>query len=274
MCARDLLLLSLLLLACACKKNEAHEESAPKRAPEGAADAPARAAPEKPAADFSGKLTGIIKLREGADLPTSTLPANIRKSVASVPAGCPPLSEADERTVARDPETQGLSPVHLAVTQMSAAPSREPRTHEVAIEDCRLTPRMLGVMQGDNLRVINRSKTTFLPVLPGDKFMQAILPGATREVPLDAPGSLEVHCGFGGYCGATMLVSVAHSLFTISDRKGHFTIEGIPLGEELIVHAWHPLFEVTSEPFKLSGEEPHKSLELTLSPLPKQAPAP
>jgi hypothetical protein len=254
---RGLVALALIAGLGACKKKtpDASEPSAPQ-------DKQAA-----PSADFSGRVKGLVKLREGAALPTLSLPEDVlRQTAATVPEGCPALSAADEQRVEQNPSTGGLSPVHIAITQMSAAPPREKRTQQVFIDDCRLKPGLVAAMHGDVLRVTNRAHTAFLPVLPGDSFMQAIMPGKSREVELNGLGAFDVQCSFGGYCGSTMLVVVAHSLYAVTDSEGRFEITGIPLDEELTLHAWNPLFDVTTASIKLTKAEPEKELELVLTP--------
>lgn len=256
---RCLVALALAFALSACKKNASDAAK-----PSEAALQENKAAPS---ADFSGRVKGLIKLREGAALPTLSLPEQTaRQAAAAVPQGCPALSAVDERKVEQHPTTGGLYPVHIAITQMSAAPPREKRTHEIVIEDCRLKPGLVAAMHGDVLRVTNRAHTAFLPVLPGDTFMQAIMPGKSREVDLNALGAFDVQCSFGGYCGSTMLVTVAHSLYAVTDAEGRFEITGVPLDEELTVHAWNPLFDVTTASIKLTKAEPTQELVLALTP--------
>jgi hypothetical protein len=261
--------LLLLALLGACGESAPKQEAAkPPVAPESKQATPA------PASDFSGEVSGIVKLPAGLALPMAA-PLDASAGKLTVPAGCPPVSDEDRRSVSENASTHGLFPVHIAVTQMQAAPPRAPVTHEVSIENCRLTPRLIGAMRGDKLRITNKSQATFLPVLPGDAFMQGSLPGASREVALEQMGPQLLRCGFAGYCGETVLITVAHSLYAVTDAEGRFTLSGIPLDQELVVHAWHPLFEVSSLPFKLSKAEPKQQLEFTLKPTaPAATPAP
>jgi hypothetical protein len=129
--------------------------------------------------------------------------------------------------------------------------------------------------------VVNRSDAPLLPALPGDKFMQAIVRGDAREFTVKLLGPNPVSCGFANYCGESSIIAISHPLYALTSTEGGFTIEGVPLDEELILNAWHPLFEVTSEPFKLSSVAREKVFELTLKPTaaamresePKKAPA-
>jgi hypothetical protein len=188
--------------------------------------------------------------------------------------GCPPLSAMDRRTVTQSAATHGLAPVHLAVTQMSAAPKREPKTHEVSIlPDCRLSPLMIGALRGDKVRLTNKSPAPLLPRLPGDQFLQALIQGGSREITLDSMGPASLHCDFAGFCGETWIVTTGHTLYAVTDAEGRFKISGIPLNQELVIHAWHPLFEVTSAPFKLTKAEASKTLDLELKPLAQAAEA-
>lgn len=226
--------------------------------------------PDAPKADFAGKVTGTIRLAKGAALPLAALPESGTKDSVIAP-GCPEISAKDAKRVLENAATRGLSPVHVALTGMTASPPQQAVVHEVFIDECRLRPALIGAKVGDTLRVTNRSKASFLPLLPGDSFMQAMLPDAAREVPVGGIGAADLKCGFGSYCGESVVLAVAHSLFAVTDSEGHFTISGIPLDQELTLHAWHPLFDVAIATFKLTSEEPSKGLDLQLVPAKSKA---
>lgn len=253
---------ALALWVSACGEGKAPD--ARKAAPPVTPAVPTR--PPTRSADLSGVVRGIVKLASGAELPLAALPKG--RLIVSPPAPCSPLGASDRKLVAQSPDTQGLSPVHLAVTQMTAVPERGPITHEVKIVDCRLTPTLLGAMKGDKVRVTNESDSPVLPVVPGDSMMQALLKGQTRDFTLKRLGPLRITCGFGAFCGESTLVTVAHPLYAVSDEKGQYEIKGIPLGQKVMLHAWHPLFEVSSVPVQLTTQEHEKTVELTLTPRP------
>lgn len=233
--------------------------------------APPPAADAGPPPAFLGVLRGAIRLAKGAKLPLAPpVTVNGKSPVAVAP--CPPIDLHDQKTIAAHDSTGGLSPVHVAVTGMRVAPERAPVLHEIFIDACRLRPTLVGAMRGDKVRVTNRSDAPLLPVLPGDKFMQGLVRGESREFEVNKLGPNVVACGFSNYCGESAIITLSHPLYDVSDAQGSYTIERVPLDEELTLHAWHPLFEVTSVPFKLSRDEPAKTIDLVLTPTPSPAP--
>jgi hypothetical protein len=217
--------------------------------------------------EFTGSLRGIVKLATGALLPLATTPTPGKTDTVIAP-GCPEIGEADRKPVSESAATGGLFPLHVAITEMTASPQRAPVTHELEIRDCRLWPGMIAAMTGDKLRLTNKSKAPFLPVLPRESFMQAVLPDAHRETTISGIGPMVIRCGFASYCGESVLVSTAHSLYAVTDAEGRFTISGVPLDQELKVHAWHPLFKPATVTIKLSRAERSKDVELAIEPLP------
>ena len=261
----------LLVLGCGSKNEAAQPKGTP------AVDAsvqPAAQPDEGPKVEFKGTLRGNVRLAAGTVLPLASLPVQGKTDTAIAP-GCPPIAEPDRHQVSENAETHGLSPLHVAITGMTAAPKRAPVTHELEIRDCRLTPGMIAAMTGDTLRITNKSQAPFLPLMPRESFMQALLPGASREAPIAGIGPMVIKCGFGAYCGESQLLSASHPLYAITDAEGNFTITGVPLDQDLTVHAWHPLFTPVSANFKLTGAERSKDVELRIQPLaaPEQAPA-
>ncbi len=255
---------AFLQVACGSSSGPTPSKESAKSAADAGGLAPKSAEPRP---EFVGTLRGIVKLSTGAVLPLAPLPTEGKTDTAIAP-GCPNISEADRKQVEESATTGGLSPLHVAITQMTAAPERAPVTHELEIRDCRLWPRMVAVRTGDQLRVINKSDAPFLPVLPRDAFMQALLPKTERTITVSGIGPMPIKCGFASYCGESVLVSTAHTLYAVTDAEGRFTITGVPLDQELKVHAWHPLFQPVSADLKLTSAERSKHLELAIQPLP------
>ncbi|MFT3923091.1 MAG: hypothetical protein QM778_11190 [Myxococcales bacterium] len=214
--------------------------------------------------EFRGTLHGIVKLAPGAQLPLAAVPS---KADVVAAKECPPISDSDRRQVTENETSHGLTPLHVALTGMTSAPPRAPVTHELELRDCRLMPTMIAAMTGDKLHVVSHSKIPFLPQLPGETFMQALLPETEREVDIKGIGPITIKCGLGSYCGESVLLSTAHSLYDITDSEGRFSITGVPLDQDLTVHAWHPLFKPTSATFRLSQDERSKDVELVIEPL-------
>jgi len=261
--ARNAAVAGLIAVAGCGSKSEApaaqQKPAATLDAGQGASQAPAG-----PKAEFRGTLRGIVKLAPGAQMPLAPPPS---KTDVVAAQECPPIAESDRRQVTENMATQGLTPLHVALTGMSAAPERAPVTHELEIRDCRFAPTMIAAMTRDKLHVVNHSKVPFLPLLPGDTFMQALLPGAERDVDIKGIGPLILKCGLGSYCGESVLLSTAHPLYAVTDAEGRFTITGVPLDEALTVHAWHPLFKPAEASVKLTKDELSKDVELLIEPV-------
>lgn len=270
---KRLVLLSVVLCA-SC-------ERAPKPAPStsGAATAldaalaeagPVSAVDAGPSAEFVGSVRGVVRLAPGQTLPIAA-PILVNGAAPISAAPCPPVDLNDRKTVRESESTKGLSPVHIAITGMSSVPPHTATTREVFIDACRARPTLVGAVHDDKLRVVNRSQLALLPTLPGDRFMQAILPGESREVTLKGLGTQTIGCSFSNYCGESAVITLSHALQAVSDEDGRFSIEQIPLDQELTLHAWHPLFDVASVAFKLTHAEREKGFELALTPLPGAA---
>lgn len=272
---RSGLAIGLLLLA-ACQRDKPAPAARPAAVliadagvatADGGADAAASARADRdagPPAQFLGTVRGIVKLAKGVQLPMAGPVLNHGVVPPSTPP-CPPVDNTDRRIVARSKQTGGLSPVHVALTGMKAVPTVQPATHEIFIDACRLRPALVGAQRGDTLRVTNRSETPMVPQLPGQSFMRGMLRGESAEMPLKST-QVRIHCPFGSYCGETLVISTTHPLYAVTTTEGFFTIEQVPLDQDLRVHAWHPLFDITSTGFRLTDSAREAMVELTLTP--------
>lgn len=265
------LLVMVALLAAACGDSKPSATSQPALEP--AKDS--KVVPPAPAPEPTGVIEGTVVLADGAELPRRPDPKTSGKlAIVDPPAPCSPIGDADLWPVQLDKEGRGLASVHVALTGMKSTAPAAPRTHELAIEDCRLNRSLLAARMGDSVHIRNASGAPLLPTLPGDSFMEAILPGGERTVELKRAGQSQMSCGFAAYCGQTDVLVTTHSLFAVTDKTGHFRIEGVPLNVELTVNAWHPLFSVSKQPLKLTAAA-SAPLKLALSPSPAAvAPAP
>jgi hypothetical protein len=249
-------------MASGCEKKASPKPAA--AASEPGAQKQAASAAGKPTADFSGVVRGIVKLAPGAVLPTAPAP---EKPPVNAPPPCRPYGEDDRRIVSLFAGTGGLTPIHLAVTQMTAVPEHKPETRKLFIRNCRLTPALVGAMVGDELQITNESDHPFMPVLPGDPFMRGLMKGESRTVKLEHVGRARISCGFAGYCGESTVLTVKHPLFTVTNERGEFEIRGVPLDQDIMVHAGHMLFEVSTLKTRLTKAEPEKVLEFLLTPI-------
>jgi len=262
-----------VMLAGLCACDGAGPTAAPSAASTPAT--PSAAATPAPAAAPTGSVEGTVVLAEGAELPRRPDPKKSSKFVITdPPAPCSPIGEGDASPVRRDVASGGLSFIHVALTGMKSTAPAAPRTHELLLEDCRLNQSLLAARLGDSVRIKNASNTPLLPTLPGDTFMEAILAGGERTVELKRLGLSQMSCGFAAYCGQTDVLVTSHSLFAVTDKLGHFRIEGVPLDTDLTINAWHPLFTVSKQPVRLTAAAPTQSLKLVLAPTPPEVTPP
>ncbi len=205
---------------------------------------------------------GVVRLAEGATLPRYP---DVRSELQpEIPESCTPASEAD-RTPVRVGEGRGLEGVLVQASEFGVEIPHEPTEHEVVIEDCRLTPRLLPAVRGDTLVVRNDTDYPFLPTFGRSPMMQAILPHETRSFPLQEGGVHTLQCAFAAPCGRTDVIVVYHPLHTVTDENGHFRLKGLPRDRSMEIHAWHPLFEDAMVRVTTNGAM--SPVELTLVPL-------
>ncbi|NOY93108.1 MAG: hypothetical protein GXP55_18140, partial [Deltaproteobacteria bacterium] len=239
------------------------------------------AAPDSASAATSslGVIEGVVRLAEGASLPRYT-PEQLgrRPGQPPRPDACPPALESDREPVTRTADGL-LVGVMVAATGDADAfardlPPREPQVQEVHIEGCRLTPRLLVAVRGDTLRVINSDDYPFLPTLGETPFLRALTQGQHRDFELDRGGVRSLGCAFAAPCGRTEIVVVYHPVFAVTGEAGHFRMENVPVGDGLVLHAWHPLFEEARASVDVrAGQVAHVELVLRPTP-PPDAPTP
>jgi plastocyanin len=240
-----------------------------------AADAASKPAstPAGPKANFSGVIRGIVKLADGSSVPLGADPRG-NPGTVEPPAPCAPISEADRRVVYAAEGTHGLTPIHVALTGMKSVPPSAPTTRVVRALGCRFQPDLAGAQVGDTLRFENASAAVLTTAFPGDTFIRTLPAGDAHEVKVGKSGVLQVGCPLGGYCGGTSIIAVAHPLWAVTDQAGTFRIAHVPLGEPVVVHAWHPLFGESNATLTLDATTPEREVTLTLTPLPQPPSAP
>jgi len=223
-------------------------------------------------------VEGTIRLADGAELPRYK-PEQLgrRPGQPALPADCLPALESDLEPVSRTPEGL-LDGVMVAATGDVDAferelPTYQPQVRDVRIERCRLTPRLVVAVRGDTLRVTNTGDYPFLPTMGDSPFLRALTRGQHRDFALDQGGVRSLGCGFAAPCGRTEIVVVYHPVFAVTDATGHFRMENVPVGDHLVFHAWHPLFEeATATADVREGEVAH--VELVMRPAPPRPTAP
>lgn len=222
-----------------------------------------------PAPSAFGVIEGTVRLAEAHELPEVPpkmmfLQVLQQTEPLPLPAECTPAKQADRRPVQLGPGNT-LGSIFLAASDYKTSVSRAPKTHEVTIRDCRLTPMVIGAMRGDTLRITSETDYAFMPQFGAANFSETIVKGQERKHTLEALGVQSVLCGFTAQCGRTDIITVAHPLYTLSDQNGHFRIEGIPANETFNLNAWHPLFKATTHSVKVGPGET-KQIDFVMTP--------
>lgn len=263
-------LATLLCLAAGCTSSGGDPAQSASTAAQPNAQPKAAPQPKKDTADYSGVITGTITLADGAKLPSREDYGRMGDLVVIDPVKpCSPLSERDRQPVELlDAKLRTLSNLHVAVTGMKGDRERAPQVLDVTIEDCRVRPNMIGIRRGDSVRITNNSEVGLLPIFSFEQFMPALAPKQARVVEVPRAGIFTLGCGFAAYCGHAHMISVHHTLFDVSDNKGSFRIEGVPVGQKLVVHAWHPLFKESKQAFTLTAAAKEQKFALVMTPAP------
>lgn len=182
------------------------------------------------------------------------------------PDECSPPKIADRRPLQLTDDGQ-LSGVVIAVSNFTKqAPKRKPITHNVMIQDCRLTPRTILALQGDKLKVGTEADFPFMPGYGPPSQLKTLIRGQTYDVDLKTLGASPVMCGFTAPCGRTDVVVLSHTMAALTDEHGKFRIDSFPPGERVTVSAWHPLLQPSEVQVEIAPGET-KSIELVVSPV-------
>jgi hypothetical protein len=230
-----------------------------------------------PAQEVATVLTGSIRLAEGQPLPQYRPEDMERRVLAHIqgnayPDVCSPAKLTDRTPVQQGPDGK-LIGVMVAASEFSKATPRGPRTYDVTIKDCRLTPRIVVGQLGDTLRIQSEVQYPLLPTYGSNPYNETLMPGQTKSVRLDKMGVDNVLCGFTAPCGRADVIVVRHPVYAVTDETGNFRIENFPPDETIKVSAWHPLFNESNLSVKV-GKGETKHIELSLTPLPPKPETP
>ena len=142
------------------------------------------------------------------------------------------------------------------------APTRPSKLDQVG---CAYTPRVMGLMVGQPLMILNSDKLMhnvhMMPKL-NEEFNKA-MPARRKKLPV--PGStfaqpevmVEFKCDVHPWMSAYLGV-LPHPFFAVSEADGSFAIDDVPPGK-YTVEAWHEFFQSHTQEIEV-GEQP-----LTLS---------
>ncbi|HJL28276.1 MAG TPA: hypothetical protein RMI62_04365, partial [Polyangiaceae bacterium LLY-WYZ-15_(1-7)] len=227
-----------------------------------------------------GILRGVVRLPEGAELPAYPRAMVEGGAHADRPAHCPPPQRGELEPVSLADTGRGLGRVMVTVTSperdafYAALGEWEPARRELTIRRCRLDPPVVSATQGDVLVLANDDDYPFLPRMGEASFMQVLMKGEPREIPLERAGVQAVQCAFAAPCGRADVIVGYHPLHTLTEADGAFALEGVPRDVPIVVHAWHPLFQEATAEVRF-GEDGAAEVELALTPreLPEPAEA-
>lgn len=198
-----------------------------------------------------GVVVGRVRLAAGAELPSYDNEALFGDSQeGNQGESCPPPRRSDRQPTPMAPD-RGLAGLMISATGDQATffahlPSDEGREsveHLLRIRDCRLEPRLVSAQVGDTLTIVNESAEPFLPSMSNSGFMQAVMAGERRSEPLERGGVGAMRCPFSLPCGRADIVVIHHPVHTVSGEGGAFELRNVPADQEVVLHAWHPLFE-------------------------------
>jgi len=231
--------------------------------------------PNQVEAERSSIVTGHVKLAAGFELPRFRIADMERKVLSHTKRGawpeqCTPPKNADRAAVTLTSEGF-LQGVMVGASEFKGAKPRPPVTHQVKIEDCRLTPQLVVAVKGDTVHLTNLVDFPFMPSFGPTAVVRTLSKGQSFEFPLTQGNVESLRCGFTAPCGRTDVVTVYHPVFDVTDESGAFTIENFPADQSVKLHAWHPLFKEVEATVTLGlGEK--KTVDLVLEPQPQYLP--
>ncbi len=227
---------------------------------------------EKEKAAPVGVVEGVVKLKKGASLPAYPENNMTQQVLRSKPTEMPKICSAanlSDRQPVRLTQEGNLVGVLVAGSKLKQPPTREAKTHDITIEDCRLKPSFVAAQKGDKLRIRNLTDFPFMPQFGPAAFMETLIQGQEKVIDLNQGGYVNaILCGYTASCGRTDVIVLFDAIHAVTDENGHFRIESYPAGQASLVNVWHPLFRETSTSVTLTSGET-KRLEIELSPLEK-----
>jgi hypothetical protein len=188
-----------------------------------------------------GTVEGVIRLAEGAEIPSYDDSPFATPAAGQIPTTCTPPQIHDRQPLVPD-AARGLSNVAVGAMGDPAhwIARGEPTTREIHIRDCRIEPRTIVATLGDRVRIVNEVDYPFMPQF-GLGFLQAVTPAEPLERELDQAGPRRLECAFAAPCGRAEVMVFQTPVYTVSGEDGTFRIENAPAGQELTLVAWHPL---------------------------------
>jgi hypothetical protein len=190
----------------------------------------------RPTAD-AGRVVGTVRV-------AGALPADTTVTADSAAARVCGASFPDRTVSARGGAVAGVA-VWLADAR-TGKPLPTARRHQLALERCALTPRVLTVASGGTLLVNGRdampSRVRFARFPGGLVVLESRMTDAGQVIPsaavLAEPGAVEARGVDHPWLRAWVL-AFDHPYFATSDAAGAFALDAVPPGRYTLV-AWHP----------------------------------
>jgi plastocyanin len=139
---------------------------------------------------------------------------------------------------------EGLSKEQLK-TQMSL---HKPQKRMIDQRNLKFIPTVVAVMVGESVDFPNNDKSWHNVYSKGganDFDLGLYPPGKTRSKKFDKPGVSRILCNAHPDMEAFVVVK-DHPFFSVTDNRGNYQIENVPLGK-VRVQTWYPNLEVRSE---------------------------
>jgi hypothetical protein len=219
------------------------------------------AVPAAAASRYAGRALATLRVRvllaDGAALPKYDPSPTV-----GVDRSCTPSKDSDALPlhVGAGMEVGGLV---VAVAGTSGPdgsngvgwPTRASQRFDVAVEDCRLEPRLVVAKVGDTLHLENH---TDIPVFPGlgEAVTRALLPNAPYEVRLAQLGVFRLDCAMMGACGRSEVVVLPPGVAAAATNVEGIAEFRLPIDEALHVSPVHSLIVLSEsiEPALSAGE--------------------
>ncbi|HEY7715621.1 MAG TPA: plastocyanin/azurin family copper-binding protein [Candidatus Binatia bacterium] len=143
---------------------------------------------------------------------------------------------------------EGLSKEQLK-NQMSL---RKPQKGMIDQRNLKFIPTVVAIMVGDTVDFPNHDKSWHNVYSKGganDFDLGLYPPGKSRSKKFDKPGVSRILCNAHPDMEAFVVVK-DHPFFSVTDNRGNYQIENIPLGR-VRVQTWYPNLEIRSEPVEI-----------------------
>lgn len=143
---------------------------------------------------------------------------------------------------------EGLSKEQLK-NQMSL---HKPQKGMIDQRNLKFIPTVVAIMVGDTVDFPNHDKSWHNVYSKGganDFDLGLYPPGKSRSKKFDKPGVARILCNAHPDMEAFVVVK-DHPFFSVTDNRGNYQIENIPLGR-VRVQTWYPNLEIRSEPVEI-----------------------